>query len=983
VNQALCLRVPNASMALDTMTAEADTVLFFGPYSLSPKRRLLLKGEDALTIGSRALDVLITLVEAAGAVVDQRQLEATAWPNVVVGAGSLRVTIAGLRKALGDGKDGVRYIANVTGRGYCFVAPISRSVDGPSAPSPLPGPGDSKEHKLPPPLVRILGRSETVEALTALLTTHRFVTVVGTGGMGKTTVAVHVGHAVTETFCGAVYFVDFSAITDPGQVPDAVALTLGATLRLHEPLTGLATFLSDRRALLILDNCEHVIEAAALLAERLYSEAPQIHILATSREALRAEGEHVHLLAPLNYPPPGEQLTAAMALETSAVQLFMERALASGYTTPLNDVDAPIVAHVCRRLDGIPFAVELAASRTASYGLQETAGLLNNRFKLLWQGRRSAPPRQQTLTAMLDWSVNLLSDRDKLVLGRLSLFVGTFSLHAAIAVVSDSRTPKTDVVEAINSLAGKCLLMVQSIDSMIYYRVLEPTIDYALEKLFAPAEIDVASMRHAKYFIDMILEAAPCAVAASGSAPPIGEQHMGNIRSALEWCFSPSGDPALGVRLAAAAAPIFFELSLLSEAQRWCERGLAALPAKGADQTLRLALQSTHTASSMFKLGNSLEIRTSLEDCLGLAESLNNDALQIRLLAGLSIALTRTGEFEDAVAIGWRSLAVGQRIGTPGAIAVSEWMLGVAYHLAGDQAAGQTHLELGCSKAAGLDAADVIYFGYDHRIRGLIALARCLWLRGLPDRAADVARQAISYAVERDHPVDLCISLIYGTTVFLWRSDFGEAEDLITRLMEHATKHTLGPYQTIARGLAGELAVNRGQAEHGNELLRKALEDMKAFRYQTLSSSFQRALASGLLNLGRVDEAASVVDDAITILEGKSEPLDPELLRLRGEIHLKATSQNFALAERSFRQALREAKGQSALSLELRAATDLAKLWSHQGKPGPAAELLASVRARFAQGLEAPDLAAADQLRAALNRSTLSECAKLAHDDRA
>ena len=277
---------------------ESDSVISFGPYRLIPAARLLLRDGQAVVIGSRALDVLVALTEAAGEVLGQRELVARAWPSVAVGEGSLRVTIAELRKLLGDRQDGSRYIMNVTGRGYCFVAEVERSTARSQAsrasflaPEPPPAP----KNRLPARLARMVGREDTVEALSILLAARRFVSVIGPGGMGKTTVAISVAHALLVDFGDAVYFIDLGAVTDPTLVPSTVATVLGVSLQAQDPLSNLLAILADRRLLLVLDNCEHVIDAAASLTERLYHEAPQTHVLATSRESLRVEGEYVHL----------------------------------------------------------------------------------------------------------------------------------------------------------------------------------------------------------------------------------------------------------------------------------------------------------------------------------------------------------------------------------------------------------------------------------------------------------------------------------------------------------------------------------------------------------------------------------------------------------------------------------------------------------------------------------------------------------------
>jgi DNA-binding winged helix-turn-helix (wHTH) protein len=406
------------------------TTIRFGPYSLTPAERRLERKGAPVALGSRVLDLLTALVERAGEVVPRRELMNRVWPNLTVEEVNLRVHVASLRKMLGHGGDGGRYIANVAGRGYCFVAPIGLSSlrASPSA-SSLP----RALSPLPIRLSLMVGQDQTIGDLVALVQKKRFVSIVGPGGIGKTTVGVAVAHDLANSFEGQIAFVDLASLADPGLESASVSAAVGATLTDPDPLLGLLAFVSHRRMLILLDDCEHLTDAVAALTEALYARVPELHLLVTSREPLRTEVEHVHLLEPLAGPP---DLTAEASelLQYPAMQPFTERGSAGGYREPLNDATAPLMASICERMHGIALAIELVASRLGTYGVQRTSNLLDNRFKLLWQGRRCALPRHKTLHAMLDWSFNLLSKADRAILARLGVFAGPLDLAAVRAV---------------------------------------------------------------------------------------------------------------------------------------------------------------------------------------------------------------------------------------------------------------------------------------------------------------------------------------------------------------------------------------------------------------------------------------------------------------------------------------------------------------------------------------------------------------------
>ena len=335
-----------------------EEAFVFGAFRLLPAQRILLEDGKPLHLGSRALDVLLALVECAGDTIHKDQLIARTWPDTVVDEGTLRVHVAALRKALGDGRGGNRFIANIPGRGYSFVAPVRREQGQQAAALPN---RSALGGNLPAQVTRVIGRSEIVATVVARLAHQRFLTIVGPGGIGKTTVAVAAAEVLSASYADGVWFVSLASLQDPALVPSAVSAVLGSPPGLGDPLSSLVVWLRDKRALIIIDNCEHVVSAAAVTAEAMLKAAPQVAILATSREPLRAEGEWLLRLPSLEVPPESSGLTAAEALSFPAVELFHERAVATLDGFDLADADIPIALEICRRLDGVPLASQLRA----------------------------------------------------------------------------------------------------------------------------------------------------------------------------------------------------------------------------------------------------------------------------------------------------------------------------------------------------------------------------------------------------------------------------------------------------------------------------------------------------------------------------------------------------------------------------------------------------------------------------------------------
>jgi len=470
-----------------------QTAITFGAFRLVLSERRLEKDGRSVRIGSRALDILIVLLERPGDLISKDELTARAWPNTFVEECNLKAQVAALRRVLGDTHDCARHIMNVPGRGYRFVAPVKVSDDRkPWEPQHAPA---DRTHNLPARSGRLIGRTHVVGKLAAQLAHQRFVTIVGPGGVGKTVVALAVAESLTAEYEFGVWRIDLAELASPGSLPVALASAMGLEIPSTDPFAELITVLRNKRMLLVLDNCAHVVAPAAAFAAGILKGAPGVRILATSREPLRAECEHVHRLAPLESPPALARLTAGEAITFPAVRLFVESTAANLGEFELSDADAPIVADICRQLDGIPLAIEIAAARVIACGVHGLAATLKNGLGLLTSGRRTAQPRHQTMSAALDWSYHLLTGPEQTVLRRLAIFIGDFTLQAAGAVAADEIHPESQTIELTAELVAKSLIAANLDDREPRLRLLETTRAYALGKLVESGELEALARR--------------------------------------------------------------------------------------------------------------------------------------------------------------------------------------------------------------------------------------------------------------------------------------------------------------------------------------------------------------------------------------------------------------------------------------------------------------------------------------------------------
>jgi predicted ATPase/DNA-binding winged helix-turn-helix (wHTH) protein len=659
------------------MEVYSGEIIDFGPFRLDPGARRLEREGEPVQIGARALDILLVLVGAAGKVVGKAELMSAVWPDTSVVEGALRTHVYNLRKVLGDGVDGARYITSVAGRGYCFVVPVVRGSIAEKIPL-----GRTVVHSLPPRLSRITGRDETVRAIAADLREHRLVTILGAGGIGKTTVAVAVGNALLDEFAGAVHLIELGSLAEPTLVAPTVAATLGIAIQSHDVVERLRSAVQDQHVLFIFDNCEHVVAAAARLVEALLTNASHVHVLATSREALRIEGEHVHHLGPLETPPEEFGMTAEALQAVPAAQVFLERAAASGWVGQLTDADVPIVAETCRRLDGVALAIELAASFVGQCGIDGMATVLDDRLRVLRQrGRRTAPPRQQTLHALVAWSYDRLPEHERVVLRRLSVFVGVFSPDAAKAIALNGVEAANGLQESMTELVSKSLVSATVQDGALVYRLLETTRAYALEQLRESGELEHVCRLHAEFVAELLER--------THDAPGRQRAELANVRTALEWsCASPSR-LAVCARLAAAAAPMLLDLGLLVECHRWCSHALTGMGE--LDYLVELRLREGLALSTLWR-GYTDGVRPAFERALELAHQLDRGDHEVRLLEHLNFLLQRSGNLKGALEVATRSVEAARTTTT---MATAEWMVARSHYMLGDQTAALDHCEAG------------------------------------------------------------------------------------------------------------------------------------------------------------------------------------------------------------------------------------------------------------------------------------------------
>ena len=941
----------------------------FGRYAIFPRRREIFADGRPMELGSRAFDVLVALIEADGAVVAKDELMRRVWPDRIVEDNNLHAQIKALRRAF-SGDDLIR---TIVGRGYQFrgeIRPHPRSPreKGLSTTAAEVFDPSLAPTNLPPPISDLIGRDGDVEEVIRLAADYRFVTLTGPGGIGKTRLALEVARHLMPLFVDGVWIAELALLADPHLVAVTVGAALGLELQagVASPETVAATF-GSKQILLLLDNCEHVIGAAAAMVEALLHANPAARVIATSREPLRAESEHLYHVRPLAVPQEDGKGLQDL-LRHGAVALFVARARAlDAHFSPSPETAAPIAA-ICRHLDGIPLALELAAARVSTLGLQQLASRLDDRFSILTEGRRTALRRHHTLRATFDWSYELLAEPERVLLRQLSIFAGAFTLAGANAVITGAGIRASDVIDGLGNLVNKSLVAVDAAGVTVHYRLLETTRAYAREKLADRGELEPAARRHAEYHWDLCGQAE-----AEWQIRPAAEwladygRQLGNVRAALDWAFAPGGDTSIGIALTAAAVPLWCQLSMLDECRRRVEQALFHVAAGSApDAHCEMQLEAALGLALFHTKGSTGETGAAWTRTLAIADRLKNIEYQLRALWGLWSYGLASADYQAALAFAQRFRRLAAKQPDAADRLIADRMIGTALRYMGDLTNARRRIERMLTQYVDpLHRSHAIRFVWDQRVAGEMVFAVILWLQGFPDQAMRTAQRTIESARAREHTISLCYALSNAACpVALWIGDLAAAASYVSMLLDHSAKLGMAIWKAEGGCLKGALLLKRGRVDEGLQLLRTALDELRETGSVSRYTAFLGALAEGLAGAGEVAAGLAAIDRALERSDNSEERwCIAELLRIKGELTLLEGAPDApAAAENTFRQALDWARRQGALSWELRAATSLARLWRDQGRGEEAHQLLAPVYIQFTEGFETADLRAAKAL---------------------
>ena len=901
------------------------------------RRELRVLGSP-VPVGGRAFEIIEVLARSAGELVTKNELMKRIWPGAIVSENTLHVHTAAVRKALGPNR---KLLKTESGRGYRLLGDWTmRRHDAARPPVGLQRmrvDGESPVTNFPATVTRLIGRTVAVARLRDLISAYRVVTLTGPGGIGKTSLALKAARGIVGEFADGGWQVELASLSDPAVVPMATA----GVLKLPTGPTSVtpdvvARSIGDKKLLLVLDNCEHLIEAVATLVETLLALCANVTIVTTSRETLRIRGEYVYRVPPLGVPVV-EQVESAQILEHSAPALFITRMQEFDAAFSLNTWNAAKVAAICRQLDGIPLAIEFAAARAVTLGVDQVAAGLQDRFALLTTGRRTALPRHRTLRATLDWSYQLLTGTERHLLHCLAIFAGPFSLDAACAVADEGVTTADGVMDLI----GKSMVLNAADRLEAGFRLLETTRAYAFDRLTESGVHAEVAGRHAAYLLNVL-----GTIEEERRSKPQDEylaalrRHADEIHVALQWVFSATGDREIGLVLTIAAVPLWFELSQIAVARGRAEQALPYAKS-GSEQEMRL-----YMALRQACWYTGVDPEPAFTCALEIAERLDATAERTLALWGLWTARRGRGDYPAALTFASRYADAAARAGNADAIHLADRILGLTHHALGQQQRARAYTERAVRQARALDPRSGIGYQVETPIAMPAQLARILWMMGFPDQATDAAKAAVAAArdTERSFPIAYAAAFA-GLPVALWTG----AEEDARHLADLLAAHVIGNDRMERWGVCFARLLRLRAGDAGEALI----------------AAFIEARADPPVILPFIDLA---LDATIMVPSPGEEPVPvawntPELLRVDAELLLWHDTEGAAeAAEAKLLRALEIAREQTALSWELRTVMSLARLWWRQGRTAESRYLLGATYDKFTEGFDTNDLVSARKL---------------------
>ncbi|MGF6985663.1 putative ATPase/DNA-binding winged helix-turn-helix (wHTH) protein [Paraburkholderia atlantica] len=933
-----------------------------GTLSVDFDQREIRQNGQPVRLGARAFAILEELYRARGAVISKDEIMDAVWPGVIVEENRLQVHMAALRKLLGADRD---LIKTVPGRGYVLVRPTegipargtdSLAVAGKAAPA---------RGEFP------IGREGEVARIIEQVGSTAVITVVGAGGIGKTCLARCVASEMESRYGRHVCFVELWKASSRDTVLATLAEALGVIMGPDDTYDdAIATAIAASNCLVILDNAEHVIDVVASLVDALVARNPMARFVVTSREPLHIWGETVLRLEPLAVPASGEMTDAILSY--SAVVLFLRRAFTLAPECAHDEASIALVAEICRRLGGLPLAIELAAARVATLGLEGVASRLDDRLNLLTGGLRSGLPRHQTLRATFDWSYMMLDSASQALFRRTGCFFSTFSFEAVCAVAAEPDMSVAVIISSLSELATKSLLNVEFRGAIAFYRLTESTRAYALEKLRDEGESQIIAARHVRYMRSYIEGSGPF-VAGDDEEPGASPRFsLDDARSAYDWAFSAEGDPALGVALAGA---LVGRLLGASHVRECCERArraltvLDGLPPGAVDAECEMKLCAAYAASLIHTGEDVARAPLLWERVLRLARSTGNDEFAIDALWGLWNTMLTTGDIHTSMRYALRYQHAVSGGDSRWRQSLAEQMIAISLHYLGEQEQAGQRLEQAIEAIAGLSLpiSAGTWLTIDPLIWATGTAARIALLQCKPERAMRLVERSLD-RIRGDmlEPSLNHVLALIAVPVALESGEQQAASNYLALLRSQAASHRLDNWRDYAEYLAVKADVMAGREDNVLERLEPVLQRLVSRGFQRVVMPIYVLYAEALGRVGRIEEARVRLDEALAFAKANGNRFNvPELSRVRGWLELQCAAlgetpaaeiaQRQQKGERLLRAAIEQANSDGAPLWAMRAEYQLAEHLLDRGEVAAARNLLNERIKQIDVASKAPD----------------------------